>query len=417
MQRALVSDCGSAALLADASGLTATGNAPAIQVGFAGNPPVVRDHIRGANLDQWPTPNPPGIDLIVDPATGRFLFDTGASPPTDLRVRYRTGMATSVGAGGYTRATDSRPPSVHWQNQSSAAGTPANGIAEIDDSTTFTNLPDQAALIFTVVRAAAGQRPYLRLQADWLLTAAGSDRSVTLDGLWIGSRPAGHVVLDGDFATVTLRNCTLDPGGHDAMGAVLPPCELIVNGTIDELVIDHCILPSVLTQGAVAAIDQITITDSIIDASQAGAHGLLAPRAQLTIARSTIVAPAIDQLCLHVEKIDATDTLVAGFAEVTDQQNGCFRFSARGTGSFVPHPYESHSLDDLERIFASRRFGDPEYMTLSPRADGFLLTGSEQGSELGAFCSEIRPIKFASLRRKVEEYMPFGRLPAYIMEN
>lgn len=416
LQRALIDTCGSAALLPDPTGLAAGGNAPALQVGFAGQPPVDRDHTRAANLDGWPMPVVAGIDLLVDPATGRFLFDTAAKQPSDLRVRYRTGMAFSIGAGGYMREPDPTPPTVHWQQSSSAAGVPANGIAEIDDSTTFTALPDQLAVTGTTVRAADGQRPYLRLQADWQLAAVGSNRALLLDGLWIGPRPAGGLVIDGDYASVTLRYCTLDPGGPDAMGSLLPPCDLIIKGTIDSLVIDRCIL-SGLHVGAGGGIDTITITDSIIDASQAGAEGLIAPRAHLTIARSTILAPRIDQLCLHVERIDATDTLVAGLADVTDQQSGCFRFSARGAGSSVPHPYESHELDDLERIFASRRFGDPQYMTLSPRAPQFLLTGSEQGSEIGATCGELRPIKFDSLSTKVGEYMPFGRLPAYIMEN
>jgi hypothetical protein len=416
-QRALIDACGSAALLPDGTGLAAAGNVPALQVGYVGQPPVDRDHTRGANLDQWSMPVVFGVDLLIDPVTGRFIFDTGAHPPADLRVRYRVGMAAPIGAGAFLRELDTRPPTVHWQQQSSAAGTPANGIAEVDDSTTFVNVPDQPAVVDTTVRAAENERPYLRLQVDWHLTTTGNDRSLTLDGLWVGVRPAGAVVVAGDYSKVTLRYCTLDPGGADAMGTALAPCELVVTGTIDELVIERCILPGLRVQGATASIDQITVTDSIIDASHLASGGLIAPRARLNIARTTIIAPKIDQLCLHVEKIDATDTLVAGRADVTDQQNGCFRFSARGPGSSVPHPYESHELEELERIFASRRFGDPQYVTLSPRAPQFLLTGSEHQSEMGAYCGELRPIKFASLRTKVEEYMPFGRLPAYIMEN
>jgi hypothetical protein len=417
MQRALVDACGSAALLPDATGLAAGGNTPAIDVHYVLLPPVDRDHTRGANLDQWPTPVVAGIDLMVDPARGRFLFETGANQPADLRVRYRVGMAAPIGAGAFGRQIDPTSAAVHWQNQSSAVGVPANGIAEIDDSTTFTTPPNQLAVTATTIRVAESERPYIRLQADWRLEAAGNNRVLELDGLWIGTRPAGNLVIGGDYATVTLRHCTLDPGGLDAVGGLLPPCELVVTGTIDTLIIDRCILPSLRLQGAGAGIDRITITDSIIDASRPGSVGIIVPRAHLTMARSTVLAPAIGQLVLHVERINATDTLVAGLADVTDQQSGCFRFSARGIGSRVPHPYESHELYDLERIFASRRFGDPEYLTLSPRAPQFLLTGSEQESEIGAYCGELRPIKFDSLRTKVEEYMPIGRLANYSMEN
>jgi hypothetical protein len=137
----------------------------------------------------------------------------------------------------------------------------------------------------------------------------------------------------------------------------------------------------------------------------------------LTAERCTVLAAAIDGLCVRVEKLSASDTLIAGRAAVTDLQSGCFRFSARGPDSRVPHPYESLLLDDLERLFASRRYGDPNFATLSQRAPEKLRTGSEAGSEIGAYCSEINPIKLLSLQAKVEEYMPFGRLPAYIMEN
>lgn len=414
--RALIDASGSAALLPAAGGQAAFG-APALQVGFLAAPPVERDRTRGANLAAWPTPVPAGVDLLIDPARGRFLFDTGAGDPDKLRVRYRSGMAAPIGAGAFSREIDPTPASVHWQQRSAAAGTPANGIAELDDSSTFENPPNQLAVTGTTVRAAEGQRPYVLLQANWRLSAAGSNRELALDGLWIGARPAGHLRLGGDYRRVTLRYCTLDPGGVDAMGGVLPPCELVVTGNIDELVIERSILPSLRLQGANASIDRLVISDSIVDASQPGSVGIVAPRSIVTLSRCTVMGPAIDALCLDVEKLDASDTLIAARADVTDLQSGCFRFSARGPGSRVPHPYASHTLDDLERLFASRRFGNPEYATLSPRAPSGLLAGSAEGSEIGAMCGERGPIKFDSLRAKVEEYMPFGRLPAYITEN
>ena len=414
--QALVDACGSAALLPDATGQAAFG-APAMQVGFLAALPVDRAHTRGANLDGWPTPVVAGVDLLIDPARGRFLFDTAANSPNDLRTRYRVGMAGPIGAGAFTREIDPTPPNVHWAQRSSAAGIPVNGIAEVDDSSTFDNPPNQLAVVDTTVRAAEGQRPFVLLSADWRFSAAGSNRELLLDGLWIGARPAGQLVLGGDFARVTLRYCTLDPGGLDAMGAVLPPCALVITGTIDELVIERCILPDLRLQGAAAGLDRLTISDSIVDASRTGSVGLVAPHSALTMKRCTVIGPAITATCVDVEQLDATDTLIAAVADVTDLQNGCFRFSARAAGSRVPHPYASHTLSEIERLFASRRFGDPAYATLAPQAPMVLLTGAEQGSEIGAFCAEIGPIKFDSLRTKVDEFMPFGRVPAFITEN
>ena len=414
--RALIAECGSAALLPGASGQAAFGE-PAMQVGFLAAPPVVRERTRGAKLETWPTPVVPEVDLLIDPARGRFLFDTGAADPDDLRVRYRVGMAGRIGAGAFAREIDPAPAAVHWQQRSSAAGVPVNGIAEVDDSSSFDSPPDQLAIVDTTLRAAEGQRPYLRLLADWRLSAAGSNRTLRLDGLWIGARPGGNLRLGGDWGRVTLRYCTLDPGGLDAMGGVLPPCELVVTGSIDQLVIERCILPSLRLQGANAGIDLITLSDSIVDATRPGSTGIAAPHSHLVMARCTAIGADIDALCIDVESLNATDTLVAGRADVTDLQSGCFRFGARGPLSRVPTPYASHIVDDLERLFASRRFGDPAYATLAARAPAALMTGSEIGSEIGAFCDERWPIKFDSLRTKVEEYMPFGRLPSYILEN
>jgi hypothetical protein len=83
----------------------------------------------------------------------------------------------------------------------------------------------------------------------------------------------------------------------------------------------------------------------------------------------------------------------------------------------VPHPYRSHLVDDLSRLFASRRFGDPHYAQLSPAAPPELERGAENGSEIGAFCSAVAPVKRDGLRSKMDEYMPFGRMPNFIAEN
>jgi hypothetical protein len=416
LSRALVPDCGSAALLPAAGGLAAFGS-PVLQVRILGSPSSAREGIRGADLDGWPTPVVADVDLLVDPARGRFLFDTGTGDPQDLRVDYRTGQAGPIGAGALSRQTGTTPATVHWQQRSTAAGVPATGILQIDDSSTFVAPPNQTGIVASIVRAADGQRPYVWLQADWRLGASGSNRELRLEGLWIGAQPAASLRLEGDFHTVALRWCTLDPGGLDAMGAPLPPCPLVIAGTIDKLVIENCILPGLRLDGANAGVDTIEIRDSIVDAGQAGSDGVAAPRASLLMERCTVIGPDLSALGVDVEKLDASDSLIAARADVTDLQNGCFRFSARGQGSRVPHPYASHIIDDLQRLFASRRFGDPAYGTLSALAPVDLLRGAEEGCEIGAFCAERNPIRFDSLRTKAEEYMPFGRLAAFPMEN
>jgi len=383
-----------------------------------GVPPgsVLPEAMRAANLSAWPVPAPAGMDLLFDPATGRFLYDPGAAPPASVAVGYAIGMNAPIGAGAAGRAIDSAPATVSWALGSTAAGIPASGILELDDSSTFAGPPDQTAITGLVIRARESTRPYVRITAGWRLGAIGNNRELVVDGLWIGAA-AGRLRLLGSFARVTLRHCTFDPGGRDSVGGIIRPCGIAVFGSIDELVIDRCILPGVVLAGGNASVDRVTIGDSIIDASDPRAQGLILPRSHATIARSTLIARTIGTVVLDVERLDASDTLVAGVADVTDVQSGCFRFSARAPGSRVPHPYESHVIDDLQRLFVSRRFGDPHYAELSPRAPDSLVRGSEFDCEIGSMAGERRPVRRDGLMAKIDEYMPFGRNPALIMEN
>ncbi len=414
LERTLAKNCGSAALLPDATGRAAFGP-PAIGVWFDGQPLVERTLTRAANLSSWPTVSE--MRLYIDPGRGRFTHDISGHFPRDLRVRYRVGMALPVGAGGWNRDLDDRPATTVWQGAQLTGGTPANGIAEVADSASYRNPPDQGAVIDTTVRAAEGQRPYLRLENHWRFTSSGDQRRLWLDGLWIGGRPYGDVWLFGKFEEVRLSHMTLDPGGLDANGNAISPCELVVHGVVKHLRIEHSVLATVRLAGPGASVQRITLSDSIIDASQPGMLGIAAPRAALHMERCTVLGTSLTSLAVDVERLQASDSLIAARADVTDLQSGCFRFSVRGPLSRVPHPYESHTVQDLPGLFASRRFGDPHYATLSERAPAALRSGSEQVSEIGVSSSAMNPIKFQSLRSKLDEYMPFGRLSAFLIQN
>jgi hypothetical protein len=130
---------------------------------------------------------------------------------------------------------------------------------------------------------------------------------------------------------------------------------------------------------------------------------------------------------LDVEELDASAALITGFADVTNTQKGCFRFSAvlrrrdpfnpASPHSRVPHPYESHWLDDASALFTSTRFGDPAFCQLSEAAGLPLSRGAENGSEIGAFSSLLNPIKRDSLQMKIREFAPFGLLPFFVYET
>ena len=98
-------------------------------------------------------------------------------------------------------------------------------------------------------------------------------------------------------------------------------------------------------------------------------------------------------------------------------QSGCVRFSAFPTNSQVPRAYRSWPLIDSRSLFTSTRFGDPGYAQLSDVAPGEILRGGDNGTEIGAFNSQLNPIKLDSLRAKVDEFLPFGLIPLFITET
>lgn len=158
-------------------------------------------------------------------------------------------------------------------------------------------------------------------------------------------------------------------------------------------------------------VECVQLRDTIVDAAVAGGPALEVPDGEGELSRVTVFGP------VDVNRLWATETLVTAGVDVTDTQNGCFRFSAAPAGSRLPRPYEWFEFDDPGHYFVSRRFGDPGYAQLSLTAPAALHRGAENGSEIGAFSELLNPIRLDSLQKKVDEYLPFGLIPIYIVET
>jgi len=138
---------------------------------------------------------------------------------------------------------------------------------------------------------------------------------------------------------------------------------------------------------------------------------------RLSFSRSTCLGTC------YVHRIDASESILADFAAVSNPQSGCVRFCAYSEGSQLHHPYESVALREGSAIFTSRRFGDPGYAQLTADADreitagapgATIRAGARNGSEMGAFARESNPIKERALRIKLGEFMPIGLSPVLI---
>jgi hypothetical protein len=354
--------------------------------------------------------------LQIDPQRGRFMFVDDV--PDDVSVSYHYGFAAEIGAGSYDRShvNEYNADKTHSSGGAIVAANLLNsGVTKIQDSATYGPVGNKAGVQNLVFISASNQRPYIRLNGDWILNSgANEDAVIVLDGLWIGAMPQSSIVLRGDFKAVTLKHVTLDPGGsrmHEGSGNDIPNITLVVDASVELLTIDSSILGP-LRIGNQGYIEKVVISDSIVQSSDETVPALQLPETELHLQRATLLGD------LRVQCLWATDSLIVGQSEVKNTQRGCFRFSAVKNGlSRLPRQYRSVQIEKPNLLFTSRRFGDPGYMQLSSVAPQNIVRGANNGAEMGACNALINSQKIDSLRTKVEEYMPFGLLPVYLFEN
>jgi hypothetical protein len=401
---ALVADCGKMALLPASIEVDVAGIATPVALTTAGN------------LADWAAA-PTGKSLVIDPERGRFKFTAGA-PAGAVTVTYHYGFSGPVGAGPDDRRAGladvtTLPAFVrkHGGGALAAADVPASGGLSIDDSLSYGPAASAGGLRQVVIQADNLQRPYLRLAAPWVLTAtADQDNTLVLDGLWIGGSAGARLELAGTWQQVTLRRVTLDPGGIDADGNPIAAIPLVVSGKVANLTIEGCILAPISTSGA-GIIDAMSLSDSVVQAGGPGQAAITLAPGPVDLQRVTVLGDLV------LERLYASEVLLLGTGTIADTQWGCFRFSAAYTGSRLPHPFQTTELAAGTRILTSTKFGDPEFCQISDAAPATIRRGAEDGSEIGAFSSLNAPAQLDGLTAKVEEYMPFGLIPAFIFQT
>ncbi len=390
---ALVEDCGAWGLLS-----TDGGREPSlrVEVGGATVPP---EQVVAGDLTTWRDP-PSGRTVIVDPRLGRLRFAT--PPGASVRVDFHAGWVAAVGATTHPRA-DLPAPTVH-RSSGGVFPAPADGaVVEIDDSRAYN--PASPVAVTTEIRIQGADRalPFLQLSGDWVFdSGAAVDARLALDGLWV---LGGHdLVLRGDFAEVTIRRSTLDPGTEAAGDGV----GLRIEGNVGTLRVQRSVVgPIRVADDAVVGL--VELSDSIVEPVDPGdeaSFALDALRVTVDAARTTVAG------AVRCQRLWSTDSLFLREVRVSDTQSGCFRFSAAPAGSRLPHPYES-ATTPATNLFTTGLFPMPGYRQLLLSADPAIGRGAENGSEMGAYSAELAPISFDSLQAKVAEYLPIGRLPIY----
>ena len=419
-----------------------------------------------ADLSDWGSgiSAPAGAALFVDPARGRVHVLSPAAGKLIDRLHV-TALFGPLGAGVYDRSSTvlQNPDTVFGMANAAQAIDPGpiampalltSGVCEWPDSRTYVLTTPNDGKIANVtaltLQARNDARPLLRLERpdgglEWVITAepivnpANEIRTLVIDGLWLGIRdktaaptplPVGAtapapvtaiLALDGVFNRVTLRNVTFDPGGtiaplDPAKGLAIPGIRLELRGEIEVLEVENSILGPIVEKTSAtdpSSAGHIVLRDCVVQSRDPTDKALATTLAKVTLDRCTIFGD------VDVDWLDASETLVQGVVTVTNNQSGCFRFSAANGGSHTPAAFQSHFFDAgiPDHAFLSRDFGDARFAVLSQSAATVLRNGAESGSEIGVWCRQITPIKAADLATKTREYLPFALAPQFIVET
>jgi hypothetical protein len=414
-------------------------------------------HIVVADLSEWRY-RPRREQVAVDPELGRIMFPTG-HPPEEVIVSYYYGFSADMGGGSYHRpilqpssftlySVGKREGDYHSIQEALRAwnqAKPATAIIEIVDSGVYT---EQVSIRlakgqYLTIRAADRERPVIRL-IDWQenrpdsLRVRGEESSrFTLDGLLITGR---SVQIEGKLTGVHLRHCTLVPGWGlrndcEPRRPAEPSLELFQCGEC--VTIEHCITGAILVYENEAQNDplRITISDSIVDATNTERNALSQPVDNLAYASVNILRCTVfGQVRVHAIQL-AENSIFTGHITVARRQQGCMRFCSIIHGSRTPRRFhcqpdltilaleqqEQHMQDkrareayihqEIERVrprFNSMRYGSAAYCQLARHCAAEITSGADDQSEMGVFHDLFQPQRETNLRTRIDEYTPAG---------
>jgi hypothetical protein len=402
-----------------------------------------RNDIASGNLSDFNVVFPNGKTMIIDPERGRLYIRDTENAKKSLPT-YHYGFSGPIGAGTYDRSyLNESKPNGKINNEFASSEFRNDGISQVNKSLCYYPVENKMYVEHVNLRAKKLQRPYICLNhdawnKDWIFANNNSniiDAGLIFEGIWLGNglktiaggSNSPNIVIQGTFKCLIIKNCTIDPGGstnctfisdsevngkNNPVIAQIPPVHLVIEAKIDTLVIDSCITGPIYTNGD-REIEKVIIRDSIIQSIDNDLPAIKLSGGKVEMERSTVFGS------MKVHRLYASDSIITGTVDVFDTQNSCFRFSsATKEGSSLPRPYESHlHPGNPNHWFTSIRFGHPCFAQLTESAPMEITRGSETGSEMGAFCSLMNPIKLDSLKTKTDEYMPFGLIPIYINQT
>lgn len=418
---------------------------------------VLTDNLRICDLSDWdlPTWKPPATKTVaVDVVRGRLAFN-GADVPGGVSVSYAYGFSADVGAGPYSRIASvqtwltSKPT---WQvgviqDKAARAMAPdhnrvfatlsdavtawnklaagAFGVICVMDSCTYAeSLPTitlPASSRLAIVAAASPSLIALgaseAIEAEGLMPVIASD--ITIKGVPLAGKSAGGFVLDGLLVNGKMTVAAGELGRLRLASSTLTG-QLSVTTLYDDarnkrlqIDITNCLCGSISVP--TSPIGGVSVTGSVVDAR--GLSAFYTAKCDLTVNDTTVFGTT------SARTLNASNCIFNGLVQVDRLQAGCVRFSYFPEGSAVPRAFHCQpglalskaATADVQAVtarltpvFISHRLGDPGYAQLSEVVAAELLTGADNGAEMGVFNRIQQPQREANLRAALDEYMRFG---------
>ncbi|MBV9365352.1 MAG: hypothetical protein JOY89_14005 [Solirubrobacterales bacterium] len=462
---------------------------------YRGRKPVPRSEILVTDLGRRRARTRPG-HVSIDPELGRIAFDPRHSPEEGVYVTYSRLGIGGLGGGDYARPLLAAPRVFRvgersadayrtvaaaleaWREASGKEPVPSATIEIADDGVYEERFAiDLVAGERLEIRAAQGRRPVLiplasagnrpdRLRVRGRRSERHAQESsesqpaephprpapgephprpapgephprpapvLVLDGIWI----ARHALeLDGQFAAVEIRHCTLVPPGALPRAEDRHAASIVVRAMPCPISIVSSVLGRIRVESREVGRDPIplSIADSVIDASEPGGWAVLGADerpawASLSLERVTVLGGA------HVHAVDVVeDSILTDPLDCERRQQGTVRYSfiARGSrtprrsrcqpddgmaaaeaaaAGLPPRERELVGLRALHRLsphFDSVVFGDPAYARLAPDAAPELVQGAQDQGELGAYHNLWQALRVADLTARLREFTPAG---------
>lgn len=355
-----------------------------------------------SSLDATTWAHQPAAGAFVDPELGRLAL---AAPAASVTLQYRHGVPGLIGGGPYERAssfTDVGP-----RRPIAAGDDLAAALAVVHDDAVVEVIDGRRVTSTITIEPGPNARQEIRAANGVVVWLDGVDvvidgteaADVTLNGMII----TGRLLVRGTIGRVSLVHCTVAPSVDEA---------IIVDTESVTLMLDACIV------GGIRSGSNTTIVamDSVIDAGSTEAvaidgragdegsgtvdlHGVTVigrvhVRRVVTISNSLVRATgAPDGRWRHPLRADR-------------RQEGCVRYSVLPADSILPRPHACSTTDQASAVpvFVSLVWGHPAYLRLHPRTGAAVMTGADDGAEVGAWHHRRERLLVDNLRYRLEEY-------------